>query len=240
MGKTSLENTGYQIIDNFIQPNECDEFLEIIAQYRENHELKEIYRPVKRRSLRYQVIDGEQIKEGLGKIWDFYNSRIYDLISGLVSIDLAPLANTRVGVNINVMQPGKSEYRWHYDRTRLTAMLYLNHVEGGETEIYPNYRILLENNSHTRRQRVLDSFLQIGPIRALFGKKMVISPRAGRVAIILGNRCWHSVRSVTGADERINIISAFDIPGSEFPMEKGLDSYLYSQADSDSADPNYS
>lgn len=240
MGKTDLERTGYQIIDNFIQPDECDEFLELIAQYRKDHELQEVYRPVKGRSLRYQVIDGDQIQAELENIWRFYHERVYKLINGLMNIELAPLANTRVGVNINIMQPGKSEYRWHYDRTSLTAILYLNNVEGGETEIYPNYRILLENKSHTLGQRFLDGILHIGLVRAVFGRKRVISPRAGRVAIILGKKCWHSVRSLTGSEERINIISAFDTPGSEFPMEKGLDSYLYTQADSDSTDPNYS
>lgn len=240
MDKTNLERAGYQIIDNFIQREECDEFLELITHYRKSHELQEIYRPVKKRSLRYQVIDGDQIQAGLEKIWNFYHKRVYDLINGLMSIELAPLANTRVGININVMQPGKSEYRWHYDRASLTAILYLNDVQGGETEIYPNYRILLENKSHTRRQQVLDRILQLGPIRALFGKKKVVLPRAGRVVIILGKKCWHSVRSVTGTTERINIISSYDIPGTEFPMEKGLDSYLYSQQDSDSSDPNYS
>jgi len=54
------------------------------------------------------------------------------------------------------------------------------------------------------------------------------------------DRCWHSVRSVIGDRERINIILSYDLPGTEFPTAEGLDSYLYTQEEARSSDPNYS
>jgi hypothetical protein len=41
----------------------------------------------------------------------------------------------------NITPPG-GEYRWHYDRNAATAILYLNEVPGGETEMFPNYRLV--------------------------------------------------------------------------------------------------
>ena len=238
--KISFFNTsGYQIIDDFLTLAECEGLLGLVSNYREKVELPEIYRPMKTRSLRYYVINGEQIKNNLSDIWKIYQGAVNELVNQLTGEQYIPLDNIRVGVNVNIMPPGRSEYRWHYDRTRITAILYLNAVEGGETELYPNYRILLKNGNQAQIQRLLDSFLQIRLVRNAFRKKTLIAPRPGRLLIIRGNTCWHSVRSVEGSKERINIILAYDIPGAQFPMEKDLDSYLYTQEKAISSDPNY-
>ena len=117
--------------------------------------------------------------------------------------------------------------------------LYLNEIEGGETVLYPNYRILLGNRYPIVAQQILDRILHIKVMRRIFGEKTAISPRPGRLAIIRGNQCWHSVRSVEGEQDRINIISAYDLPGAQFPMEESLDSYIYTQEEVVSSDPNY-
>jgi hypothetical protein len=240
MVKTSLfESLGYQVIDDFLGPDECKDLLDLIAGYREQHELPEIYRPAKPRSLRYYVIDGEQIKQHLSKIRTLYQGVVNEQVNQLTSTQFAPLANTRAGVNVNIMPPSRSEYRWHYDRVSVTGILYLNAVEGGETVLYPNYRILLKNRNRMRVQRMLDRLLRVGIIRDTLRDKIVVNPRPGRLAIQRGNRSWHSVRPVRGSHERINLILAYDVPGAQFPMEKSLDSYLYTQEKQTSADPNY-
>lgn len=238
MKSSLIESSGYQVIDDFLSPEECESFLDLIASYRADHDLPEIHRVVKGRSLHYVVIDGQQIEIHLRRIWMLYHGVVNDLVNKLTNTRFVPLTNTRVGVNVNVMPAGDSEYRWHYDRNRLTAILYLNAVDGGEMELYPNYRILLRNN--VRVQRILDRFLQMRIICRVFGKKIAIRPRAGRLIVMRGNRCWHSVSSVQGEKERINIILAYDVPDAQFPMEEGLDSYLYTQEKQTSRDPNYS
>ncbi len=194
---------------------------------------------MKTRSLRYYVIDGDRIREHLTKIWLLYRGKMKELVNELTHQEFVPLANTQVGVNVNVMPPDRSEYRWHYDRNAITCILYLNAVEGGETVLYPNYRILLRNRSQMFTQQMFDRFLHTRIIRHIFGKKTAIRPRPGRLAIIQGNRCWHSVRSVQGERERINVLFAYDVPGAQFPIEKSLDSYLYTQEEMVSSDPNY-
>ena len=234
-----LENVGYQIVDDFLTEDECESLLGTINEFREGHTLPEIHRLTKGRSLRYHVINGDQIKEGLPGIWELYTRRVNKLVNKSLGTDLEPLANTRAGVNINLMQPNQSSYRWHYDRACVTAIIYLNEVEGGVTELYPNYRILLRKGKSGGIQRALDRFIQIKPIINTFGNFVQVSPKVGRLVMMRADRCWHSVRSVLGERERVNIILSYDYPGTEFPMEEGLDSYLYTQDNQQSADPNY-
>ena len=234
-----LEKVGYQIVDNFLTAEECQSLLEMINGFREGHTLAEIHRPTKGRSLRYRVINGEQIQGSLPGIWELYTGEVNELVNTSLGFPLEPLANTRAGVNVNLMRPNQSSYRWHYDRACVTAIVYLNEVEGGDTELYPNYRLLLEKGKTTAIQRVLDSFIQIKPIRNVFGNMVRVSPKVGRLVMMRADRCWHSVRSVLGESERVNIILSYDFPGTEFPMEEGLDSYLYTQNEQQSADPNY-
>lgn len=234
-----LDKIGYQVIDNFLTGDQCRSLLDAIYGYREHHTLPEIRRPMKGRSLRYHVIDGAKIRDDLPAIWELYTGEVNDLVDRSLGFPLAPLDNTRAGVNVNLMRPKQSSYRWHYDRACVTSILYLNEVEGGETELYPNYRILLRKGKNAAIQRALDQFIQIKPVLNVFGNMVRISPKVGRLAMMRADRCWHSVRSVLGDRERINIILSYDLPGTEFPMEEGLDSYLYTQEEQRSADPNY-
>ncbi|MEB3357478.1 MAG: 2OG-Fe(II) oxygenase [Synechococcales bacterium] len=151
---------------------------------------------------------------------------------------MALLTDKQVGININIMKGG-CEYRWHYDRNALTAILYLNEVAGGATEIHPNYRLCLKGQQHSKLQRVLDALLQLNFIRCLFSRKQSVVPRPGRLVIMRGDRCLHSVSSVEGEQERINLILAYDHPGADFPVAKCLNSYVYTQDAAGAQDPNY-
>jgi len=211
-----------------------------IDKFRQDHTLPEIHRPMEGRALRYHVIHGEMVRESLPQIWELYTGRVQQLVDRSLGLPLAPLDNTRAGVNVNLMRPRQSSYRWHYDRACVTSIIYLNEVEGGETELYPNYRMLLRKGNVSAVQRTLDRIIQIKPILGIFGTMVRVSPKVGRLVMMRADRCWHSVRSVLGDRERINIILSYDSPGTEFPMEEGLDSYLYTQEKSSSSDPNYS
>jgi len=237
--QVQLEQVGYQVVDNFLSVDDCRYLLESIAKFREEHTLLEIHRPTKGRALRYHVINGEQIEGSLPGIWDLYTGKVNELVNKSLGYPLGPLENTRAGVNVNLMRPNQSSYRWHYDRACVTSILYLNEVEGGETEFYPNYRILLKKGQISGVQRALDRFIHIKPIMNTFGNFVQVLPKAGRLIMMRADRAWHSVRPVVGDQERVNVILSYDFPGTPFPMEEGLDTYLYTQDKQQSFDPNY-
>jgi hypothetical protein len=210
-----------------------------IGEYRQRNELTEIHRPMKGRPLRYFVITGDQITAALPEIRALYQDQIYTEMKALSGEDIVPLDNRQVGVNVNIMPPDGSSYRWHYDRCSVTAILYLNQVEGGHTEFYPNYRILLKPGANPRLQQGLDSLLNFAPLRGLARRMCKVEPQAGRLVVMRGNRCWHSVQPVRGRQDRINIIFSYDARDAVFPMEAGLDKYLYTDKEAAAGDPNY-
>jgi len=233
----TFRSTGLYLEDGYLTSEECTALLGLIASYRSTHGDVQIERGGGARPLRYSVIDGVQVQEQLPAITRLYQ-QVNELVNQVSALKLFPLENERVGCNVNIMGSGNT-YRWHYDRNAVTAILYLNEVSGGETECYANYRISLGNARFSKFQRLLDTALRPEPIRKIFGRHKVIAAKAGRLLVMRGDRCLHSVRPVTDDNERINIIMSYDLPGTKFSVDGRLDGYLYSRERADGSDPNY-
>lgn len=232
-----FEKKGFFIKHDFLTEIECERLLSLVEDFRQTHHVPQIQRRSRERSLDYKVIDGLKIKEFLPEIGKLYRD-INETVNAVFGQTLAPLKNEQVGVNINITSPG-GEYRWHYDRNKLTAILYLNTVKGGETECYPNYRIYFERLKFSSVQRLLDNLLQLKLMRQIFGKQVLLKPRRGTLMIMRADKCLHSVRPVTGDKDRINVILSYDAPDADFAVEKKLGDYLYNKAAANSSDPNY-
>ena len=233
-----LLDRDYDIQDGFLSATRCRELLADIAHFRSTTKLPEIHREARGRALRYSVIDGYQIRAQLPDVWNLYIGPVRELLSKMAQQELDPL-ESRAGVNVNIMAPGRSEYRWHFDRVPVTAVLYLNEVSGGETELYPNVRFVLANQDRVRAQKLLDRVSCSTAMRGILSRRVVVSPRAGRIVTFEGNRCWHSVRGVEGGNHRVNILLAYDREGAPSVAAEGLDAYLYSNDATDVNDPNY-
>lgn len=232
-----LISQGIELVNDFITREHCRQLLQDIEQYQSVHAIPTIHRARPGRSLRYQVIDGERIHESFPEIVEIYR-RTEQLVRRMSGLDLTPLNNRAAAVNVNIVQPG-GEYRWHYDRNAVTAVLYLNQVSGGETEMYPNHRIHLGQWKHTRAQRLLDALLQNQRLTGRFGSAMAVAPRAGLMLVMQGDRCLHSVRAVEGCEDRVSIVMAFDTPQAHCAVQQDLDPYLYSEQGNGISDPNY-
>jgi hypothetical protein len=234
-----LPDKGLYIQEGFLDVEECEYIVSLIENYRKVHQVPHIYRRRHDRSLDYKVIDGEVVARYFPDVEQLYRT-VNELINQKRNQDLVPLADRRVGCNINITQPG-GEYRWHYDRNLMTGIVYLNDVDGGETECYPNYRMYIEKFRFSCLQRSLDSLFQLRIVRLLFGKKILIKPKQGKLVLMYGNKCLHSVRLVLGDVDRITLIFSYDLPDTQFSIEQQLDAYLYEsqQRFNSLRDPNY-
>ena len=228
---------GYFFQENYLSQQQCQDLLSLIADYRQKFFVPKIYRDVKPIPLSYSVIDGKAIKSHLLEIQQLYHE-VNQFINNLIEQQLVPLQNTQVGCNVNITEKGGT-YRWHYDRNLLTAILYLNEVEGGEIVLYPDYRILLPQGKFSIFQSFLDGILRLRFIRNVLGRKIIIKPQPGLLLLMYGNKCLHSVCPVRGIDARINIVMSYDFPEASFEIENQLDSYLYSSENVEVRDPNY-
>ncbi|MBW4631172.1 MAG: 2OG-Fe(II) oxygenase family protein [Iphinoe sp. HA4291-MV1] len=240
MRREHFFTNGYCVIDDFLAREFCTNFIELIAKFTAKNEIAEVSRKTKDRSLHYFVIHGLQIEEYLSEI-SHLSQKINELVNLITGKDFDLLKNKKVAVNINILKQGGEYLWWHYDRNVITAILYLNQAEGGNIELYPQYRIHLGSLKFTKIQKYLDFLLQLKFVRNFFGKKVVVEPKPGRLLIMQGDKCLHSVSAYRGSQERIAILFAYDYPEVQFPaeIEKNLDSYLYSQEEPASLDPDY-
>jgi 2OG-Fe(II) oxygenase superfamily len=234
---TDFWKEGVAFEPNFLSTEECEQHCQSILALDRSKGLPLIERQVRERSLRYKVVDGHIIAEALPDI-DDVTTRVEEALERICGPGLLPIEDSVAARNINVTPPG-GEYRWHYDRNAATAIIYLNEVPGGETEIFPNFRLLFRGGRHQRIQQRLDDIVRLRFVRRLFGHQRLVVPRQGTLLIMRGNTTLHSVRAVLGTEDRIAIVLAYDFPGRG-NQRNALNSYLYTSASPAEGDPNYS
>jgi hypothetical protein len=221
------------IKDRFIDAHTAARALDVIEKFRREFPLPVVSRRSGQRPLVYSVVDGFQILEHLPEIQSLH-SMTTRLVRELFGDSIEPLADQQVACNINITQPGGS-YRYHYDRNAITAILYLNETSGGETECYPNFRLRVPSVAQYGVDRVCENRV----VRWVFGHQVLVRPRTGRLLIMRGSDCLHSVREVEGDRDRINIVMSYDVPGARYANSERLNSYLYRPDSIDGRDPNY-
>jgi hypothetical protein len=228
---------GVAIQPDFLSSEECEKYCQSVLDLDRAIGLPLIERRVRERSLRYKVVDGRNIADALPEI-DDVTKRVEEALERICGPGLMPIEDSVAARNINVTPPG-GEYRWHYDRNAATAIIYLNEVAGGQTEIFPNYRIFFRDGRYQRIQKWLDDMLRLRFVRRLFGNLKVVEPHQGTMVIMRGNTTLHSVREVLGTEDRIAIVLAYDYPGRG-NQRIALNSYLYTSVPRVEGDPNYS
>jgi hypothetical protein len=228
--------TGFAVVEDFVPERVCAALLHDVDDYRRATAVPFIERRSRGRDLRYQVIDGERMAAAFPAIAGLL-ATIDDAVAAVSTCRLTRMGG-QAGVNVNITPPGGS-YRWHYDRCPVTAMIYLNAVAGGELDLYPGYRLQCGRRVDTRVQRYADAVGASGPARWLARRRQVtLAPAAGRLLVIHGDHCLHSVRPVGAGPDRINLVVSYTGPGAEEAAPE-LDTYLYSAAPFDRTDPNY-
>jgi hypothetical protein len=233
---TDFWKEGVAIQPHFLSAEECEKYCESVLALDRAAGLPLIERRVRERSLKYKVVDGLRITEALPEI-DELTKKVEEALERICGPGLVPIEDALAARNINVTPPG-GEYRWHYDRNAATAIIYLNEVPGGETEIFPNFRLLLRGGRYQRIQQRLDGALRSRFVRRVFGHQKLVVPHQGTLLIMRGNTTLHSVREVLGSEDRVAVVLAYDFPGRD-NQRSALNTYLYTSASPAEGDPNY-
>jgi 2OG-Fe(II) oxygenase superfamily len=220
----AIWRTGIEVAPGFLSGEECRTLLSSLARYRLTHHLPLVHRPEPGRALRYLVVDGDRFDAVLLRASNLV-ARVHSRLEEICGCSLALIDDPQAARNINITPPG-GQYPWHYDRNLVTALVYLNTVEGGETELYPNSRTRVSGGCPVPLQHTLGPWPLTASVHNLVGAPITITPAAGTLVALHGNHTLHSVRPVDGNHERVNLVLAFDQPGAS-RSRRSLNTYLY-------------
>jgi hypothetical protein len=212
------------LIPQFLSSADCSGYLSAVESYCETHTVPLIVRPQRHRRLEYQVIDGEHFHSVFTNATDLL-TRVHARVQQVCDCQLTFIDDSRAACNVNITPPG-GQYLWHYDRNLVTAVIYLNEVGGGETELYPNRRLLFPNGSLAALQPAVDKLILSATARTRIGGPMTVTPAPGSMLVLRGNRTPHSVRPVLGTQRRVTVVLAFDQPDA-INTRPALDEFLY-------------
>ncbi len=215
------------VIKKFIDLEECEK----INNYINNWDVKNEMISVDNNSLiakqKFLTINGEDLERKIPAISKI-EEKVFSLINLIYRNKLAPLENKVIGKSLNLTPPS-GVLSWHYDRNLVTAIIYLNEINGGELEVYPNYRIRI-NNNHIGIikliQKFFDAILRPKFIRLVLGNKVKYQPETGSL-VIIDSTCLHQVSAVREGPKRLALVLCYDYLGKKFDINNTRNYYGY-------------
>lgn len=206
---------GFLLIHNFMPSENIDDIRASIIKYGQKGPVIQ----VRWKSSSFDTLNGRQIDENFPGLGDLYDHHMLDLLSQFHTEKLAPVADRRIGISVNLTrQEGKFEP--HYDRNAMTAILYANDdYDGGEMTFYPRIRFWLGQPTGRMKhllQRLLDKMVRNRWYLRFIARKVVVKPRAGDLLVFEGTRTLHAVMPVSSGATRLSIQFAYDQPGMAF------------------------
>lgn len=119
----------------------------------------------------------------------------------------APLDNRSIGASVNVT-PAGGGFGTHFDRQEISAIAYLNSVEGGALDLWPRLRRWEPKWLGKKAARVTMALtLALPPVS--------ISPTRGSL-LIFTKYTPHRVAEVKGERSRVSLVYGLDRPGVSF------------------------
>lgn len=221
---------GYTVFDDFLSPEEVKNVLDSIERYRkEDRELLQVERRDLIATQIFKTIVGTECENNVALISDLWRKQILALATELAGIELTPINDAAIGVNINITERS-GQISFHYDRNEVTGVLYLQGCTGGELECFPHYRVLLPNRYKWYMkplQRLFDLIwrtpLALWLVR---NRREVIEARPGRLVMMRGWLALHRVRPVQPGANRIAGVFCYDKPHVKWEEWNSADNYV--------------
>ncbi|MDP7720889.1 2OG-Fe(II) oxygenase [Mycobacterium sp. TY814] len=221
---------GYAIFDDFLSPAEVNKILDSIRLYQERDgDMLQVERRDLIATQVFKTIVGEDCEANIALLSDLWRRRILALSTELAGIDLTPINDAAIGLNLNITERS-GQISFHYDRNEVTGVLYLQGCTGGELECYPHYRVLLPNRYKwyvKPFQRFFDLVWRTPlALRLVRGRREVIEAKPGRLVMMRGWLALHRVRPVEPGTNRIAGVFCYDKPEVKWEEWNSADNYV--------------
>jgi len=207
---------GYCIVQQFLPPNDLVQLRAEIENYVTHQKTTQ----VRWAASHFDTFNGSMVDKHVPALDGLYDHHLLHEIKKL-NPRMGTLAQRGVGLSINVI-PNNGRFQPHFDRHRLTAVLYINdEYDGGEMRLYPRIRYWLGPPIgwlKKKLQRLLDNHVRRDTYVSIYSKQVSIKPRAGDLIIFEGTRTYHAVQPVTAGMDRISIQFAYDLIGTSYDI----------------------
>lgn len=207
---------GYCVISKFLPRANLLHLQEEIEDYVKNNQLTQ----VRWAASHFDTFNGSLVDEQVPTLNGIYD---HCLLQEIKKLDprMETLAQRNIGLSINVMQ-NNGKFQPHFDRNRLTAVLYVNdNYVGGEMRLYPRIRYWLGPSAgwlKKKLQRLLDRYARRDGYVSTYSKQASIKPQAGDLIVFEGTRTYHTVQPVIAGMNRISIQFAYDLAGTSYDI----------------------
>jgi hypothetical protein len=207
---------GYCVIPQFLPTVDLQQLQAEIERYVAHHQATQ----VRWAASHFDTFNGALVDEHVPTLDGIYDHHLLGEIRKL-DTRMATLAQRSVGLSINVI-PNHGRFQPHFDRHRMTAVLYVNDdYEGGAMRLYPRIRYWLgppTGAAKRKMQRLLDRYVRRESHVSAYSEQTTIKPRAGDLIVFEGTRTYHAVQPVTSGMNRISIQFAYDFAGMVFDI----------------------
>ena len=221
-----FKNKGVLIIDNYINLDLCRSIIKDIKKFHDKE--KVIFVNSEKSIGRFKTLNGKTLIKA-SQMCLMLRDQTLKLIKKYIDDKIVNILNMKIGVSANIMSVG-DKFKKHYDRNKITAVIYLNQLVGeGEMICYPRCRFLLPGR-YLFGLRHLQSFLDLIVLAPFYQKylvkKIIIAPKPGRVVFFEGNRTLHGVQPLhKKSSVRYSIQLAYDLCEDMFGENKTTNYY---------------
>jgi hypothetical protein len=221
-----LKKYGFLEVDKYITQEECTKIIEDVEKINAIGKLITVDSSKAGESF-FQTVNGNSLIDASDICLSIRDATLSQLNSGFDK-SLKNILNTKIGISIN-RTPEEGMFVKHFDRNKITAVIYLSSCIGGEMVSFPRIRLLLPwryKRGFKMVQLILDKIIHTSLYQRCLSKPIITIPKPGKVIFFEGARTLHGVQMVEqGSTPRYSLQLAYDDNQNSFGDKDTKDYY---------------
>jgi hypothetical protein len=221
----NLKKYGFLEVDNYISQEECAKIIEDVEKINAINKLITVDGSKASESF-FQTVNGSLLTDASNICISIRDATLSQLNSSFDK-SLKNIKNTKIGISIN-RTPENGRFVKHFDRNKITAVIYLSSCIGGEMVSFPRIRLLLPwryKRGFKMAQSILDKIIRTSVYQRWLSRPIITIPKPGKVIFFEGSRTLHGVHMVKqGSTPRYSLQLAYDDNENSF-CDKDIKDY---------------